>query len=618
MNDLRSAMIQKQIELHYPNARIVSCRDAESGLRFYNEQQLQQLQEDWFPLNCHKDLETGKLIFGGRGDVTHTYIVGETGAGKTTRFVMQSIRALASMPNKPSFLITDMHGEIVENLYDHLVSNGYAVKILNCDDPAHSDTYNPFATMARNCQQTGELDDEAHNMIRRIAEIIQPVQSSQDPIWDIGARSYTHGCILDLFETLLEGKIPAKCITLYNLIENHYWLRKKLGEYSGLDSVAHYSAKPRSAMSRQKIMSVTDNADKTRRSYWGVVENHYDVFGQVTMYRLSSSNSISVEEFLERPTAIIVQYGSAVSGDHLVSLLVNDIYTAMVRKGRQQRIKQLDRPIHCFLDEFANCHVADGPDFIKMLTTSRKFGLHWHMMLQSDAQMERKFDRSISNIVRANCTEIFLGSNDYDTAARFAASCGEKTMESLASRTTQQAPILETVALLTPDRLNLLKPGHVYVRSRRHPLLHTYYEAFYNCEEYAELADLDAVYPNNQFDYRLTAFFPDDVCMLENKEWKLLKYIHTCGFCTEADLTSIMSINEVKRYTRNLEIKKVISCHEGKYRMDISQWHYELIREKMEKKQQTPIGEVFQSMLGPLAGTVICSKPSISMDELLN
>ena len=108
MNDLRSAMIRQQIELHYPNACIVSCREADSGLKFYTQQQLQQLQADWFPLSCHLDPETGNLVYGGREDVVHTYTVGETGAGKTTRFVMQSIRALSSMPERPSFLITDI------------------------------------------------------------------------------------------------------------------------------------------------------------------------------------------------------------------------------------------------------------------------------------------------------------------------------------------------------------------------------------------------------------------------------------------------------------------------------------------------------------------------------
>ena len=585
MKELRAAMIQKQIQQHYPNARIVSYTDPESGLIFYTEKQLKRVNSDWFPLACHKDSETGALVFGGRGDVAHTYTIGETGAGKTTRFVMQSIRALASMPNKPSFLVTDMHGEIIENLYAHLRKNGYEIKILNCDDPQRSDTYNPFAALVKTCRQTGQIDDEGHNMLRKIAEIIQPVESTQDPIWDMGARSYAHGCILDKFEALLAHEIPPQCITLYNIINSHYWLREKLGEKHDLCRIPYYARKPRTAMSVQKIISVTDNAERTRRSYWGVVENHYDVFGQTALYTLSSSSSIDVAEFIEKPTAIIVQSGSSACGDHLVSLMVSDIYNTIVRQGKKQRTKRLPRPIHCFLDEFANCHIADGPAFIKMLTTSRKFGMHWHMLLQSDAQIESKYDKNIASIVRANCTEIFLGSYDHDTADRFATACGQKTIESLSSRATQQVPVLEVTDLLTADRLNLMEPGWVYVRSRRHPLLCTYYEAFYNCREYIAPKDIDAIYPHNDFDYRQTAFTPDDLVIVGKKEMAVMEFVQRCGSCTETELTSLMSRTEVRQCLNSLLSAKLVKKEDGMISRNIPSWHLDLLKEWNASKE---------------------------------
>ena len=586
MTDLRTAMIQQRINDYYPNARIVSHRDADSKLKYYTEEQLHQLREDWFPLACYKDPRTGKLVFGGRGDVVHTYTIGETGAGKTTRFVMQSLRALAAMPEKPSFLITDMHGEIVENLYTHLKENGYEVRILNCDNPQRSDTYNPFAAMAKSCLQSGEIDDECHNMIRKIAEIIQPVQSNQDPIWDMGARSYTHGCILDKFEDLLVGDISVGCITLYNLIQNHFWLRNELGERYMLDSIQHYSNKPRGAMSVQKILAVTDNAEKTRRSYWGVAENHYDIFGQQAMYRLSSNSTIDVEEFLEKPTAIFVQSGSSTCGDHLISLLVNDIYNAVVRKGKQKRNKKLDRPIHCFLDEFANCHVAEGPVFIKMLTTSRKFGMHWHMLLQSDAQIERKYDKNTGDIVRGNCTEIFFGSYDHNTAIRFAGSCGKMTLESLASQTTQQAPMLEMVDLVTPERLNLMEPGYVFVRSRRHPLLYTYYEAFYNCEEYTAVEDLSSVYPYNDFDHRLTDFTPDDIIRVDAEDMQVLAFVRDHESCTAEDLQQILPPRNIGICVTNLCRMKLLKMEEKRIHLRTNSWQLEQLMERMQQRQK--------------------------------
>lgn len=577
MNDLRNEIIRQHIEQHYPNARTVPFTDPESALLFYTEPQLQQLKGDWFPLSCHRDGHTGQLLYGGRPDVTHTYTIGETGAGKTTRFVMQSIRALASTAGKPSFLVTDMHGEIVENLYTHLKENGYTVRILNCDEPSRSDTYNPFAAMVARCRENGQIDEEAHALIRKIAEIMQPVQSKQDPIWDMGARSYTQGCILDKMEDLLNGQIPPKCITLYNIIENHYWLRRKLqgdGSYrseKNLQDIPHYAQKPKDAMSVQKIIGVTDNAEKTRRSYWGVVENHYDVFGQSDVYALSSTSTIDVQAFLEQPTAIIIQSCAGASGDHLTSMLVNDIYNAVVRKGKQTRSKRLDRDIHCFLDEFANCHIAEGAAFVKMLTTSRKFGMHWHMLLQSDAQLERKYDREIGSIIRANCTEIFLGSCDHDTAIRFAKACGTTTFESVGSLMARQAPVLEVRDLITADRLNLMAEGSAYIRSRRHRLLQTYFEASYNCPEFVPVEDIDQVYPHNRFDYRLTAFFPDDAVVEVGKSDRaILEYLSRCSSATETEMTALMPASSLRVWLQRLMHLEMVRLEQDRYYLNIS------------------------------------------------
>lgn len=523
MSILREKLVREHIENHYPNATMVHYDDADSDLVFYHTRQLQKVDEDWFPLCCYKDRETGETMYGGRKKIVHTYTEGETGAGKTTRFVMQSIRALSCMKRKPSFVIVDIHGEIIENLYSHLKKNGYEIKILNCDDPSRSDTYNPFFELAEECLKTRSIGTDTMNEIRRISEIIQPVESAHDPIWDRGARSYTNGCILDKFEDLINGDLPKKCLTIYNIIQNHYWLREHIPDSYGtgdLFKIPHYKNKGTTALSVQKIISVTNNADKTRSSYFGVVENHYDTFGQPALYSLSSSNSINITDFIEKPTAIVIQSGSTTIGDDLISLLVNDIYTKVVKLGRGSENKRLPRNIHCFLDEFANCNIANGPEYIKMLTTSRKFGMFWHMILQCDAQLDRKFDPHIGRIIRANCTEIFMGSHDYETEVRFAKSCGQKTIESLASVISQHNPHLDVVDLMTAEQLNLIEEGYAYVKTNRHPLLKTYIEAFYNCDDFSCEENMGDIYPHNHFDYRKTAFFPDDIVRENEKQEK--------------------------------------------------------------------------------------------------
>lgn len=593
MSTLREQIIQQHIQQNMPNSKIVSHRAPNSGLDFYTETQLQELDADWFPLSCEIDPTTGKLLFGGRSKITHTYTEGETGAGKTTRFTIQSIRALSSMKRSPSFVIVDIHGEIIESLYAHLRSHGYTVRILNCDDPSRSDCYNPFAGLVRQCLETGELDNEGYNRIRRIAEIIQPINSTQDPIWDQGARAYTNGAILDKFEDLIAGKIPPQCITLYNIIENHYWLRNELNKgYGSADllSLDHYKHKGSGSLSVQKMMAVTNNAEKTRASYCGVVENHYDVFGQPSMYQLSSANTIDVEEFIENPTAIIIQSGNTSVGDDLIALLMNEIYSTVVRKGKQTPGKMLPRRIHCFLDEFANTNIADGPDFIKMLTTSRKFGMHWHMILQCDAQLDRKYDTNIARIIRANCTELFMGSQDYDTMLRFARSCGQKTVESLDSVISQRLPSLETVDLMTTDRLNLTEEGHIYIKSSRYPLLHTYFEAFYNCDDYEITSDMDAIYPVNDFDYRQTRFFPCDIPEeVSDLNFSILHYLHEYHTCTESELRTAFRWPDLSRRLDSLLRSDCIRKEDGVFTLKLTELQYQLLAGQSHELEPEPV-----------------------------
>jgi len=518
MNTLRNKIINNYINANYPNAKIINFDEKESNLKFYTLDELKYISDDWFPLACYKDPKTNKLVYGGREKIMHTYLEGETGVGKTTRFVMQSIMALSSMKIKPSFLVVDIHGEIIENLYNHLKISGYDIKILNCNNPAKSDSYNPFSSVIDKCLEKKEITDEALKKIKKISEIMEPIESTQDPVWDQGARSYVNGIILDKFEDLIIGNIPERSLNIYNIIQNHYWIRDMTGKYNdstrSLLSHPYYRKKGMNALSVQKIIGITNNAEKTRASYFGVAENHLDDFSQPSFYKLSSSNTIDIDSFIEKPTIIVIQTADTNIGNFLISFLVNDIYSRAVNIGIKQKNKRLPRNIHCFLDEFANTKIANGDEFVKMLTTSRKFGMYWHMILQCDAQLNQKYSQSIGDIVRANCAEIFMGSNDYTTKKRFADSCGVKTIESLSSLLTNDIPTFEVFNILTPESLNQIKDGYMYVKQNKNNLLKTYFEAFYNCDEFTPVDNLDDVYPVNDFNYEESRFTVDDFPIL--------------------------------------------------------------------------------------------------------
>ncbi len=507
MESLRDITIQNHCDENYENAKIIDYLDKENnGLIYYTDEELKSVSGDWFPLCCFKDELTGKLVYGGRSKIFHTCTEGETGCGKTTRQLIQTVRAISLKKDKPSLIVVDPYGEIYENLYKHFKKRNYTLKVLNCDNPERSDTYNPFEMMARKVLKENNIECVT-TQIRELAEMVQPFKDSKDPTWEQGACAYFNGLILDVFEDLQKKKLDKKYITMYNIIKRHFWLRNEMSNESERNvlNVPYYEKKGSQALSIQKMMSVTNNAEKTRDCYYAIVENRLERFNQPGMFQLSSNNTIDIEKFIENPTVIFVQTGATTIGEDLVSLLISDVYNVAINKGRQSLNKRLPRDIHCFIDEFANCNFGSGENFIKMLTTSRKFGIFWHMYLQCDAQLDKKYKSTeIGDIIRANSTEIFMGSQDHRTIERFAQSCGKKTIESINSKIKQDNIYLETVNLINPDTLSTLKEGSVYIKVNRNPILCSYYEAFYKCKEFEKINNLDKIYPYNRFKYDTT------------------------------------------------------------------------------------------------------------------
>ena len=64
MKTIKQRAVQRHIEAYYPNARITSYKDTESGLKFYTKEELAELDEDWFPLACEQDPESGLIRYG--------------------------------------------------------------------------------------------------------------------------------------------------------------------------------------------------------------------------------------------------------------------------------------------------------------------------------------------------------------------------------------------------------------------------------------------------------------------------------------------------------------------------------------------------------------------------
>ena len=86
----------------------------------------------------------------------------------------------------------------------------------------------------------------------------------------------------------------------------------------------------------------------------------------------------------------------------------------------------LKRPLFYILDEFANMPKIDGLN--RIITVARSRGISFMLIIQALSQLNAKYTADVAKIISSNCNmQVFLASNDNETAEYFSKICGEKT-----------------------------------------------------------------------------------------------------------------------------------------------------------------------------------------------
>ena len=111
-----------------------------------------------FPICIARD-ESGELQATFCED-THGLIIGSTGSGKTTGFVLPFLNWMPSKKNKPSIVVSDPKNELNEQTVNRFIKEGYRVIWLNFQDYTVSDCWNPLTKIYRTYQKYLNVEDE--------------------------------------------------------------------------------------------------------------------------------------------------------------------------------------------------------------------------------------------------------------------------------------------------------------------------------------------------------------------------------------------------------------------------------------------------------------------------
>jgi type IV secretion system protein VirD4 len=162
----------------------------------------------------------------------------------------------------------------------------------------------------------------------------------------------------------------------------------------------------------------------------------------------------------------------------LAALLVSQHYIEFVRSA--DRVGgRLDNRVNVLLEEFGN--FVEIPDFPTKLTVGGGRGVRFYLFLQAFAQLENKYGKEVSAIIKGNCENwIYLQSDDPETLKEFSVKLDKYTISTYGLTSNHQKynnpssssnMSLTGRDLLTISELQDIKRPYLLLTSRNKPVI---------------------------------------------------------------------------------------------------------------------------------------------------
>ena len=480
----------------------------------------------------------------------HTMVIGTTGAGKTTQFINPTVQILSETHAKPCLVITDPKGEIYDDHSEKLRKNGYRILVFDLKEPFQSTRWNPMARAfeinerAMNLNREvvvhhnddprdyslkcvsqvyyGEwyefdgyafadiqslqnhqaslkqiLKTEAFEDLKDIASVLCPIQSNNDPIWERGAKDLVLGTMLAMLE---DSENPELGMTKDKF--NFYNLSKilNLKDNDGPNALKsltdYFKGRDQLSQAVQLANQVVTNAEKTTKSYMGIVTDRMGLFSDMGICFATSTNEMNLKTFADQPTAIFIKIPDEKTTRHpIATMFVSQLYKILVDVANK-RGGALPRDVYFLLDEFGNMPKIEN--FETIITVARSRRIYFTLILQSYAQLTIKYGQDISATVKDNCNiHIFIASNDQGTLEEFSKRCGNISVETETTSISKGGEKdakesksvnvqLDTRPLIYPAELASMKPnsGECIVSILQRNPIRSIFTPSYKCSVY--------------------------------------------------------------------------------------------------------------------------------------
>lgn len=456
------------------NSRFMNEKERDFNFSPYKYTKLTESKKDGIPVRAVFDKKELNINL---ASPMHGLIIGATGSGKTTTFINPMIQILAKSDAGSSMIVTDPKGELFQMHSKFLTERGYKVMVLDLRDPYSSFRWNPLSDIYDRYQlyvhtgddifrrngspegldlvnppetyddiwyeyngkaysvrreliaeikvQRQKIYDEVYEDLNDLVSVMCPIESSDDPVWEKGARSIIMATILAMLE---DSEKPELEMTRDKF--NFFNVNKAIGNSdNNFEQLKNYFY-GRSVLSKAVTLSkqVCSAAENTLASYMSIAFDKLSIFNDEGICSLTSNTDINPAIFADDRTALFLKIPDEKDTRHtLAAAFILCIYKALIKKASSREDLSLPRNVYFILDEFGNMPKIDK--FDKMITVGRSRKIWFNMVVQSYAQLENVYGKNVSDIVKSNCgMKMFIGSNDIDTCKEFSELCGNVTI----------------------------------------------------------------------------------------------------------------------------------------------------------------------------------------------
>lgn len=353
-------------------------------------------------------------------DNKHLICLGNTGAGKTRRILIESLCTLGLAGE--SIIVSDPKGELYQMTSRFFYKLGYEVNIIDFKTPKKSNKYN-FLQPIINAIEDDDIKRAEDLTWDLVENIVQKTNSNSDPLWENGEKSIIAGSIMTVLLENKNNRDYQNLTNVYSFISNMCQ-----SDENGFMPLTEYIENLPEENPAKKIFSISTIApEKTRSSFFTSALSTLRLFSSNSIYTMTNDSDFKLEDIGEKKCIrYIILPDERTTFYTLATLFVSQQYQALVNladsRGGKLKIRN-----NFILEEFGN--FTKIANFENMLTVSRGRNIRINMFLQSFAQLETKYSKTVAQNIMDNAQIwIYLRTSSYETAEIISKKLGSYTV----------------------------------------------------------------------------------------------------------------------------------------------------------------------------------------------